>query len=128
MRPSWRSAREQVQVGQREIARFLHGDVAAQHEATSPFDADALEERAHRAREAHEQADGAPDLVEVELPRHETDLAARTFAEVFAETWRVVLVVGAEGLVDAPPEQTSETVEAVVPIVVARYPENDALS
>ena len=39
------------------------------------------------------------------------DLAARALAELLAESRRVVLVVGAERLVDAAPEQTAEPVE-----------------
>ena len=69
----------------REVARLLNGDVAAEHETAPPLDADAREEGAHRSQEGEGERVRGADLVEVELPRDETDLATGARAHPLAD-------------------------------------------
>ena len=64
---------------QREIARLLDRLVAAEHEAAPALDCGAAKERADGLEEPDEKAVEAPDLVEVDRPCDEADLATGRF-------------------------------------------------
>jgi hypothetical protein len=97
----------------------LDGLVASQDESPASLDRGAAEEGANGPIESDELPIEAADLVEVDRSSDEAHLPPGSLSQALRETGCRVEDVGTKGLVDSPPKETPESVEAVVPVVVA---------